>query len=82
MFGPVKVAVFVDGCFWHGCPIHASWPKNNAEFWREKIETNRKRDRDTDRQLTAKGWKVVRVWEHEVPEQVADSIEELVRSRR
>ena len=60
-----RVVVFVDGCFWHGCPEHATWPKNNAEFWREKIETNRRRDRDTDRRLAEAGWTVVRVWEHE-----------------
>src|ERR1041384_7219883 len=51
VFGPPRVAVFVDGCFWHGCPEHATWPKNNAEFWRNKIEMNRSRDADTDRRL-------------------------------
>ena len=65
VFAAAKVAVFVDGCFWHGCPDHATWPKANEEFWREKIETNRLRDRDTDRRLAEAGWSVVRVWEHE-----------------
>ena len=65
VFRTARVAVFIDGCFWHGCPEHATWPKHNAEFWREKIEANRQRDRDTDRRLIEEGWRVVRVWEHQ-----------------
>ncbi len=72
----------VDGCFWHGCPEHATWPEHNAEFWREKIETNRLRDRDTDRRLDEAGWLVVRVWEHEDPIEAADRVEQVVRARR
>lgn len=82
VFGPARVAVFVDGCFWHGCPVHATWPKANSDYWREKIETNRLRDRDTDQRLAAAGWLVVRVWEHERPEEAAQRIEAVVRSRR
>lgn len=82
VFGPSRVAVFVDGCFWHGCPQHASWPKSNPDFWREKIEANRARDRDTDQRLRAVGWHVERVWEHETAESAADRIEVAVRSRR
>lgn len=82
VFGPAKVAVFVDGCFWHGCPEHATWPTNNAEFWREKIEANRARDRDTDGNLREAGWHVERVWEHETAEAAADRIEGAVRFRR
>ena len=74
-----KLAIFVDGCFWHGCPEHGSWPKLNAEFWREKINTNRIRDVDTDTMLRALGWNVMRVWEHEVPGEVARRIAELMR---
>src|SRR5687768_2082049 len=59
VFTRLRIAVFVDGCFWHGCPLHATWPKANAEFWREKIVTNRERDRDTDMRLREDGWKVV-----------------------
>jgi DNA mismatch endonuclease (patch repair protein) len=81
VFGPSKVAVFVDGCFWHGCPEHATWPKNNAEFWRKKIETNRERDRDTDQRLGDAGWEVIRVWEHEDPAPAASRIERIVRRR-
>lgn len=77
-FPGLKIAVFVDGCFWHGCPEHATWPKQNAEFWRNKIETNRLRDADTDGRLEAIGWKVVRVWEHESPVTAAETISKLV----
>ena len=77
-----RVTVFVDGCFWHGCPIHATWPKQNAEFWRSKIEANKVRDRDTDARLRAAGWQVVRVWAHETPRDAACRIAELVRAQR
>jgi len=80
-FTRVEVAVFVDGCFWHGCPEHGTWPKANADFWREKIETNIERDLDTNKRLDAKGWKVIRVWEHEDPEKAANQIANVVRSR-
>ncbi|HPE13915.1 MAG: DNA mismatch endonuclease Vsr [Gemmatimonadetes bacterium] len=61
-----RVAVFVDGCFWHGCPKCYRPPKHNAAFWREKIETNRRRDRRVARQLRADGWSVLRIWECKV----------------
>ena len=70
-FGGLRVAVFVDGCFWHGCAPHATWPKANAEFWRTKILGNQERDRDTNERLRSEGWMVVRVWEHESSEQAA-----------
>lgn len=82
VFGPARVAVFVDGCFWHGCPEHATHPRSNSEFWRSKVETNQARDRDTDQRLRDDGWLVVRVWEHEEPETAADRIELLVIERR
>ena len=56
--------VFVDGCFWHGCPLHATQPKDNRAFWWHKIRTNQARDRRVHRALRAKGWKVLRIWEH------------------
>jgi DNA mismatch endonuclease, patch repair protein len=74
VFTRQKVAVYVDGCFWHGCPIHATWPKANAEFWRNKIEANRRRDEDTNRRLEEAGWTVVRIWEHEPPEEAAERV--------
>jgi DNA mismatch endonuclease, patch repair protein len=81
-FAGSRVAVFVDGCFWHGCPEHASWPKQNAEFWRAKIVANQERDRDTDARLRAAGWEVVRVWAHEIPAEAAARIATVVRQRR
>lgn len=65
VFTRKKVAVFVDGCFWHGCPEHLKWPKSNAAWWRWKIEGNRARDVETTRVLEEEGWIVVRIWEHE-----------------
>ena len=66
VFPRLKIAVFVDGCFWHGCPKHATWPKTRAAFWRNMIQTNRARDRRVSRALRGRGWKVLRVWEHEL----------------
>lgn len=65
LFTKHRVAVFVDGCFWHGCPAHRTHPKNNAEWWRQKIEGNIARDRATDEHLAERGWCSVRIWEHE-----------------
>ncbi len=78
--GP-RVAVLLDGCFWHGCPEHGTWPKANAAWWRAKIETNVARDRDTDQRLAARGWEVVRVWEHEPIDEAAERIAAIVRPR-
>lgn len=82
VFGPAKVAVFVDGCYWHGCPQHMVWPKENASWWREKIATTKRRDADTDQRLVAAGWICIRVWEHEDTLAAADRIEMIVRARR
>lgn len=81
VFTRAKVAVYVDGCFWHGCPVHGTWPKRNSDFWRQKIEANVRRDRDTDDALAEAGWVSVRVWEHEDADLAADRIAALVRSR-
>lgn len=75
VFTRKRVVVYVDGCFWHGCPEHATAPKNNADWWREKLAANVARDRRVDAQLTELGWRVVRVWEHEEPEAAVDRIE-------
>jgi DNA mismatch endonuclease (patch repair protein) len=82
VFGPAKVAVFVDGCFWHMCPQHATAPKANAEWWREKLERNRARDRETDGLLNEQGWLPVRVWEHEDMAVAAVRVADVVRDRR
>lgn len=59
-----RLAVFCDGCFWHGCPVHATTPKTNQEWWKDKIAANQARDIDTDSRLTSDGWTVLRIWEH------------------
>jgi DNA mismatch endonuclease, patch repair protein len=82
VFRGLRVAVFVDGCFWHGCPQHATWPRQNAEFWRSKIEANMARDTDTDERLRAEGWEVVRVWAHEPPNRAAAKVATIVEERR
>jgi len=66
VFNELKVAVFVDGCFWHGCPKHATKPRNNAAFWRKKLAANKARDQLVVRTLRRAGWRVLRVWEHEL----------------
>ena len=81
-FAGSRVAVFVDGCFWHGCPQHATWPKQNAEFWRAKIIANQVRDRDTDARLSTDGWVVVRIWAHETPHVAASRVAKVVHARK
>ena len=66
VFPKLKLALFVDGCFWHCCPKHSNLPVNNRPFWERKLEANRRRDRVVSRTLRAKGWAVLRVWEHEL----------------
>ncbi|MFC7360956.1 very short patch repair endonuclease [Nocardioides astragali] len=79
LFTKRRVAVFVDGCYWHACPTHGTEPKSNGAWWAEKLEANVLRDRDTDRRLAELGWEVVRIWEHEDPEQAAKRVEAAVR---
>jgi DNA mismatch endonuclease (patch repair protein) len=75
-----RLIVFVDGCFWHGCPDHRSVPKSNTAWWATKLARNEARDRETDSHLAAVGWQVLRVWEHEHPELAADLVEATLRS--
>lgn len=75
VFPRARVAVFVDGCFWHSCPEHLRVPTSNVEYWTAKLERNLQRDRRTDTELEAAGWTVVRVWEHEAPVVGADRVE-------
>lgn len=75
VFPSAKVAVFIDGCFWHSCPQHATRPKANAEWWAEKLARNAARDQQADADLAAAGWRVVRVWEHEPVSAAVDMIE-------
>lgn len=85
VFPGLRLAVFVDGCFWHGCRDHRSLPNSNASFWREKIEGTARRDTQQVNWLQEAGWAVVRVWEHDVPDPAARCISDLIddlRSRR
>lgn len=80
LFSRARVAVFVDGCFWHGCPQHGTHPKNNGSWWEQKLAGNKARDSDTNDRLRAEGWTVLRFWEHEDFLAAADAIEEAVRA--
>lgn len=79
-FAGRRLVVFVDGCFWHGCPDHKTVPRSNGAWWAAKLDTNVARDRETDARLAEIGWKVLRVWEHEDPERAADLVEAAVRA--
>lgn len=74
VFTKAKLAVFVDGCFWHGCPIHATLPVTNRSYWEPKLQRNKERDAETNEHLERLGWTVIRVWEHEDPESAASLI--------
>ena len=85
VFVSAKVAVFVDGCFWHGCPEHCRMPTGNRAYWERKIGRNVERDRARTNELKKAGWRVVRVWEHEVSrsvERCAARVDRIVRTRR
>jgi DNA mismatch endonuclease (patch repair protein) len=82
VFPRAKVAVFLDGCFWHGCETHHTVAATNAGYWAEKVVRNRERDRETDRALADAGWAVIRVWEHEDPVDAAARIKRAVDDRR
>lgn len=82
VFRPAKVAVFIDGCYWHGCPEHYVSPKTNPGYWSDKVARNVARDRDTDERLSAAGWLVLRFWEHQSSDACALSIISAVRERR
>lgn len=81
-FASAKVAVFVDGCFWHRCPEHATDPKSNRAWWANKLRHNVARDRDTDRALEAAGWLSIRIWEHEDMSAAAEGVHRILRARR
>lgn len=81
-FARERVAVMIDGCFWHACPLHRTLPRTNRDWWQSKLATNAARDLDTEHALEVAGWAVIRVWEHEHPEAAADAIEALVLVRR
>ncbi|MFF3994566.1 very short patch repair endonuclease [Streptomyces cyaneofuscatus] len=79
VFTRARVAVFVDGCFWHGCPDHCRPARTNSDFWRAKIDGNRVRDAQTDQLLVEAGWRAIRIWEHEDPVRAARRVAAVVR---
>jgi DNA mismatch endonuclease (patch repair protein) len=81
VFSRAKVAVFLDGCFWHGCPVHHTAAKSNRAFWAEKVARNKARDEDTNRRLKDAGWVVIRVWEHDDPIVAAEVIRAAVKQQ-
>lgn len=82
-FAKVKLAIFVDGCFWHGCPRHCRHPTSNVSFWRRKIEGNRSRDKLVVARLRQEGWKALRIWEHSLsrPQKIINRLEKTLRMR-
>jgi DNA mismatch endonuclease (patch repair protein) len=80
VFTKARIAVFLDGCFWHGCPEHHRPAKKNSDFWTAKVTGNIARDADTDARLRDAGWRVIRVWEHEDPVDAARRIKSLIKS--
>ena len=81
VFTRAKVAVFLDGCFWHGCPNHHTVAATNATFWAAKVRRNRERDRETDQRLKESGWVSIRIWEHEEPTHAALRVRDIVEAR-
>lgn len=80
VFSKARVAVYIDGCFWHSCPLHATVPRSNEAWWREKLAQNRLRDRRAEQRLQDAGWQVIRIWEHERPDAAAERVASAVRS--
>jgi DNA mismatch endonuclease (patch repair protein) len=78
VFKSPKLVVYVDGCFWHSCPIHGAVPKTNERWWGEKLERNKQRDLRTNREMRRMGWKVIRIWEHENPVTAANRIAKVI----
>lgn len=80
IFPRYRTVVFVDGCFWHRCPSHFQMPKNNSQFWNRKIMQNVRRDRAINEKLRKDGWKVLRVWEHEVKEDLPRAVDSVIKT--
>jgi DNA mismatch endonuclease (patch repair protein) len=83
-FPSKKLAIFVDGCFWHGCPIHSHLPKSHKDYWHPKLKKNMERDQAKNRRLKAEGWKVLRFWEHEVedPAKILNKVQRELNKRK
>ena len=81
IFPRTRVAVYVDGCFWHGCRSHGTLPTANREWWESKLDSNRRRDQRTNHELSAAGWIVLRFWEHDDPVTAARQVQAVVKNR-
>ena len=81
-FTRARLAVFVDGCFWHGCPEHGTRPRSNESWWAVKLAANLARDQDTSARLAEQGWQVIRIWEHEEPDLAAQEVANAVSAGR
>lgn len=81
-FAGQRLAIFIDGCFWHGCPAHGTSPRSNSEWWQQKLSANRARDRSTEALLAHIGWSYLRFWEHEDPDRVAQAVADWLAHRR
>jgi DNA mismatch endonuclease (patch repair protein) len=82
IFTRPRLAVFVDGCFWHGCPIHGTRPKSNSEYWNPKIERNQLRDAEVREKLEALGWRVLRFWDHDLKQDLDAVVRQVLFERR
>ena len=80
VFPRYRVAVYVDGCFWHSCPEHGTIPKSNTAWWKAKLDANRARDHDTDQRLRDAGWTPIRIWEHRGVAEAASEVEQALRA--
>ena len=80
VFPSYKIAVFIDGCFWHGCPKHCRMPSSNVKYWRQKISGNKKRDSKINKQLSREGWKVIRIWEHDIKKDIEKTTDYILKN--
>ena len=79
VFPSYRTVVFIDGCFWHGCPQHCRMPSSNVSYWKQKISGNKKRDKRTNTQLKKDGWKVIRIWEHSIKKNPQKTVERIIQ---
>lgn len=79
VFTRKKIAIFIDGCFWHKCPICFQEPETRKEFWMKKIQSNIDRDKKVNRQLKKEGWKIIRIWEHEIRKEPEKTVRKIIR---
>ncbi len=82
VFPAYKTAVFIDGCFWHACPKHCRMPSSNIRYWKRKISGNQKRDKKINRQLKKEGWRVIRIWEHDIKKSPAKMTNKIIKNFR